>query len=111
MEEQVATLSLNGEAVADDANDIDPAAARQAEREKLAPRLQEGGWNDVPKGVPMINKEWAATAQRYEWQDDYGDVAPPFPDLEQQLFKNDFITRRGANFDGYACPPPLVALH
>jgi ATP-dependent RNA helicase DDX3X len=29
---------------------------------------------------------WAATASRYEWNDEYGDVGPPFPDLEFELF-------------------------
>ena len=42
--------------------------------------------------------EWAANAAKYEWSDDYGEVGPPFPDLEKQLFKDEFTNRIGLNF-------------
>ncbi|KAL8846889.1 MAG: hypothetical protein Q9221_008055 [Calogaya cf. arnoldii] len=31
--------------------------------------------------------EWAANATRYEWKDEYGDVGPEDPQLEQMLFQ------------------------
>lgn len=39
--------------------------------------------------------EWAANAAKYEWNDDYGDIGPENPALEDQLFRNDFINRAG----------------
>ena len=38
---------------------------------------------------------WAASAQKYEWKDEYGDVGPAYPELEKQLFNHDFINRQG----------------
>lgn len=43
--------------------------------------------------------EWAATAAKYEWDNDYGDVGPPNPDLEQMLFQSDLINRTGLKLD------------
>ncbi|RAK74015.1 DEAD/DEAH box helicase [Aspergillus fijiensis CBS 313.89] len=39
--------------------------------------------------------EWAANAAKYEWKDEYGDVGPEIPELEEQLFRNEFINRAG----------------
>lgn len=38
---------------------------------------------------------WAANAERYEWKEEYGDVAPCNTDLEKMLFQNEFRTRLG----------------
>ena len=42
---------------------------------------------------------WASNAEKYEWNDEFGDVGPAFPALEAQLFKNDLINRVGLQFD------------
>ncbi|KAJ0425991.1 DEAD/DEAH box RNA helicase [Aspergillus carlsbadensis] len=39
--------------------------------------------------------EWAAKAAKYEWKDEYGDVGPENPQLEQMLFRSEFINRTG----------------
>ncbi|KAI9374089.1 P-loop containing nucleoside triphosphate hydrolase protein [Aspergillus egyptiacus] len=39
--------------------------------------------------------QWAANAAKYEWNDEYGDVGPENPALEEQLFRNEFINRAG----------------
>ncbi|GFF31502.1 ATP-dependent RNA helicase ded1 [Aspergillus udagawae] len=39
--------------------------------------------------------EWAAKAAKYEWNDEFGDVGPPNKDLEDMLFRNEFINRAG----------------
>lgn len=39
--------------------------------------------------------EWAANAAKYEWNDEYGDVGPENPHLEEQLFRAEFINRTG----------------
>lgn len=52
------------------------------------------GETETTQDVP----EWAANAAKYEWNDEYGEVGPPFPDLEKQLFKDEFTNRIGLNF-------------
>lgn len=42
---------------------------------------------------------WAHEAERYEWQEDYGDVGPEVPELEAQLFKGDLRTKIGQHLD------------
>ncbi|KAL4884768.1 DEAD/DEAH box RNA helicase [Aspergillus karnatakaensis] len=39
--------------------------------------------------------QWAANAAKYEWKDEYGDVGPENPQLEEQLFRSEFINRTG----------------
>lgn len=39
--------------------------------------------------------EWAANALKYEWKDEYGDVGPENEELEEMLFRNEFINRTG----------------
>ncbi|KAL4991469.1 DEAD-domain-containing protein [Aspergillus falconensis] len=39
--------------------------------------------------------EWAANAAKYEWNEEYGDVGPENPHLEEQLFRSEFINRTG----------------
>ncbi|RAL05149.1 DEAD/DEAH box helicase [Aspergillus ibericus CBS 121593] len=39
--------------------------------------------------------EWAAQAAKYEWRDDYGDVGPENPALEEQLYRGEYINRTG----------------
>lgn len=41
---------------------------------------------------------WAANAAKYEWSDEYGDVAPAFKILEDELFNNELINRTGLEF-------------
>lgn len=41
---------------------------------------------------------WAANAAKYEWSDEYGDVAPAFKILEDELFNNEHINRTGLEF-------------
>lgn len=43
--------------------------------------------------------DWASNAATYVWNDDYGDVVPRFPDLEQQLFGSENHVRTGIKFD------------
>lgn len=61
------------------------ANTREA-RESLA---VEGGY---------IEPAWAATAVRYEWDDDFGDVGPEVPELEQELFLHENVMRKGNAF-------------
>lgn len=49
----------------------------------------------------FIEPQWAHLAQKYEWKEEYGDVGPKMPELEAQLFHNDFLTRRGTHMAEY----------
>ena len=64
-----------------------------------------------PASAPQSNEEqddavgglrdgdWACNAAIYEWNDEYGDVGPKFPELEQQLFGAANHTRTGIKFE------------
>ena len=43
--------------------------------------------------------EWAHAAEKYEWKEDYGDVGPPLPALEAQLFNNEYKMQKGNLFE------------
>lgn len=74
------------------ANEVD-ADAEQAVDEAEAETLAVGG---------LRPGEWASSGAVYEWNDEYGDVGPRFPDLEDQLFgKNNNHVREGLNFERY----------
>ena len=45
---------------------------------------------------------WAANAARYEWKEEYGEVGPRVPELEERLFRNRFILRKGNQFENMA---------
>lgn len=47
------------------------------------------------------DREWASNAAKYEWNDDFGDVGPPFPELEQQLFGSEHHVKAGIDFSKY----------
>lgn len=41
--------------------------------------------SDAPRGQPSGN--WLASSERYEWKEEYGDVAPRDERLEKELFR------------------------
>ncbi|KAI9841281.1 MAG: hypothetical protein M1837_000817 [Sclerophora amabilis] len=41
---------------------------------------------------------WASNAEKYEWQDEFGEVGPAVPTLEKKLFGNDDLVRSGDEF-------------
>ncbi|KAJ5624383.1 ATP-dependent RNA helicase ded1 [Penicillium lagena] len=71
--------------------------------EDAARAAQEAGWaKPTPFNYDIDTnevKEWAAVAPKYEWKDEFGEVGPPVPELEDQLFRNDYITRVGYKLD------------
>ena len=62
-------------------------------REERDQALKQVYTNDVPI--------WAALAAKYEWKEEYGDVAPRIPELEDELYKNEFINRQGKEMARY----------
>jgi ATP-dependent RNA helicase DDX3X len=49
-----------------------------------------------------LNLPWFSKAARYEWSDEYGDVAPRLPELEKELFSDLYITTQGERMDEYS---------
>jgi ATP-dependent RNA helicase DDX3X len=43
--------------------------------------------------------DWAHNAAKYEWSEEYGDVGPKIPQLEDQLFRSEFLNRAGVKFN------------
>ena len=58
----------------------------------------------VDQGAPS----WAHNAVKYEWQEDFGDVGPKIPELEEQLFRSEFLNRKGLKF-GDLCAIKVTA--
>lgn len=59
---------------------------------------------ELPRSQPY--GDWLASAERYEWKDDYGDVAPRNEALERMLFglDDDEPCGAGIDFSRYVCP-------
>ena len=103
--EGISKLSLHDEHGAQVPSKVQEA--RDDQRAQLAPMLEDMGWNKkVPS--PDLEAKWASSARRYEWQDEYGVVAPRMPDLEKILFHDPHIMRVGAKFEGFVL---LILLH
>ena len=45
----------------------------------------------VELGAP----KWASNAMRYEWKEEYGEIAPRIEELENELFRGEFRNRIG----------------
>ena len=41
---------------------------------------------------------WAGDAAKYEWSDDFGEIAPRVPALEAELFESEYMNRKGDDF-------------
>ena len=69
----------------------------------LKDRAKDAGWVDtipVDYNIQQTNRDdgqghYLAHSAVYEWADDYGDVGPEVPALEEQLFGGDFRVRQG----------------
>ena len=59
-------------------------------------------YGKAAKDATVVNPTitmWGHNAQKYEWQEDYGEVGPRNEELEQMLYHSEFITRQGIRFD------------
>ena len=68
-----------------------PAAGPDGPAAPAAEQSEFGGEPPAAEDLP----EWAGNAAKYEWKDEYGDVGPEIPELEEMLFRNEFINRTG----------------
>jgi hypothetical protein len=103
-----------GEAPADtkaEGNAFDMAAISgvlsDAEKAAHRDRARDAGWVET---VPVDYKvqqssrdddhaNYLKNSAVYEWDDEYGDVGPEVPELEQDLFGGDFRVRQGQHMD------------
>lgn len=103
------------DALKDVTNGSGDAPAGPPRNEEAAKLARERGWVepssfDYSAGVAVSAVEgeglvsiadgnWAHNAEKYEWQESYGDVGPENKTLEDQLFRSDTINRQGIKFD------------
>ncbi|MCJ1285908.1 hypothetical protein MMC26_005250 [Xylographa opegraphella] len=74
---------------------------REAAETRLAQRLSDTKIEDDTQftaDVPL----WASNAVKYEWNDEFGDVGPRHPELEKQLFRDQYTNRAGNMMATYA---------
>lgn len=89
--------------------DASPAAttlARQELEAQAFARAKEAGWNkplNDSNGPEPVEDEarqeavWLSDAAVYQWDDEFGEVGEPNPELEKQLFSGDHLSRVGAH--------------
>ena len=87
---------------------VDPAAARKEQQAQDLAKAKAAGWADpVPfeygnttgedsaEDETRENVPWLSDAAIYQWDDDFGDVGDPNPELEKMLFSNEYQQRAG----------------
>jgi len=95
-------------------NNIDPHSS-SFDKEAALRHAKEKGWTEpVPYNYSTTGSQdatedafshpeaaWLSDAVRYEWSDDYGEVGPANPDLEQKLFYSEKLVKAGALIKAY----------
>ncbi|QIW99290.1 hypothetical protein AMS68_004808 [Peltaster fructicola] len=94
------TSSDDGNHSGTPAEAVDP----QAGNEEFRRVVEERGWT-APVAFDYTsfeqaenNQAWHGEAARYEWNEEFGDVAPRVPQLEAILYQGDFRTKVGNNY-------------
>jgi ATP-dependent RNA helicase DDX3X len=65
----------------------------------VAPGESASGFQETSGAVGGLQQgDWSSNAAVYEWNDEYGEVGPAFPELEKQLFGSDLHVKQGINF-------------
>lgn len=87
--------------------DMTPIAGVLSDAEKAAhrDRARDAGWVEtvpVDYNVHHSSRDddhtnYLKNSAVYEWDDEYGDVGPEVPELEQDLFGGDFRVRQGTH--------------
>lgn len=77
-------------------------AADDATKAANAQLAREVGWTDTtPMDYNRMNGdgEWYGSGGKYEWTDDFGEIAPDVPELEAILFGNEDQARAGEHME------------
>lgn len=85
----------------------EPAVDRKEQEALDLARVKEAGWtslapdhHDIVGGGPVQDEDrdnipWLSEAAIYQWDDDFGEVGEPNPELERMLFHDEFLLRAG----------------
>lgn len=85
-----------------------PTAELTAEQKEYLQKAKAAGWTETtaydyeePKRAEHDDTAWFGAAKIYsvEWQDEFGDVGPEIPELEQALFHSEHQQRKGEHLD------------
>lgn len=103
------------QALPDVSNEIATNGTTTIKNEEACRGARKAGWVEpeaydynaaaAPPGAQAVqdpNEEapaWAHNASKYEWQEEYGDVGPRIQELEEELFRSEFLNRRGIKFE------------
>jgi ATP-dependent RNA helicase DDX3X len=70
-------------------------------------RAKSHGWSEpIPYDYSTADRSagdggpestWLSDAAKYEWSDEFGDVGPANPTLEQELYHGEFLLKAGAH--------------
>lgn len=82
-------------------------ALSEAEKAANRERARDAGWVEtvpVDYNIQQTTREddyahYLRNSAVYEWDDEYGDIGPEVPELEQDLFGGDFRVRQGQHMD------------
>ncbi|MCJ1435750.1 hypothetical protein MMC27_005125 [Xylographa pallens] len=80
-------------------------ATTREEREAVEAKLAERRSNTKIEDDAQFTADvplWASNAVRYEWNDEFGDVGPRHPELEKQLYRDQYTNRAGQMMATYA---------
>ncbi|KAI7244699.1 DEAD/DEAH box RNA helicase [Hortaea werneckii] len=102
----------DGEAQTDADTTANPGVKFEAltlDKDEFVKRALAAGWTETTaydyvefQRTGGSNADWFGAAAVYEWKDEYGDVAPPIPELERILFGGEFQMRRGEHMNNFA---------
>lgn len=85
----------------------EPAVDRKEQQALDLARAKDAGWNslapdqhDSVDGGPVQDEDrdnipWLSEAAIYQWDDDFGEVGEPNPELEKMLFHDEYLLRAG----------------
>ena len=101
VEKSMATATIKDEATSQRAREHG-----WVEPEKFDYETYNAGTREEREAVEQTHEvpAWASNAMKYEWSDEYGDVGPEHPELEQELFKDQFKMQSGIEFEKYLPP-------
>lgn len=98
------------QALADVTNVQTNAKAGPPKDEAAHALARERGWNEpvaydyattnnAVDAKNMPNSNWAYMSRKYEWNDEFGEIGPAMPELEEELFRRETINRAGVKLE------------
>lgn len=87
--------------------EVAPTTDGQAEKDAFLAKARDAGWSETTafdynayqRSGGENAPEWMANAKVYEWNDEFGDVGPEIPQLEDMLFGSEFQMKKGTSIN------------